>query len=202
MRRVLTAVALAAVATLAAHFALGGVDAEAPDAVAAGTPGAPDEVLPALHAVALDGTAVPAQAYRGRLLVLNVWAPWCAPCRREMPSLVRLHARLDPARFQVVALAADQDRVAVAEYVGERALPFVTWTTPDRAESLARLAIDRIPTTLVVAPDGRVLARVVGPREWDAPPIVAELEAMAEQAERAGARAPGDRVVAETDGGR
>jgi thiol-disulfide isomerase/thioredoxin len=202
MRRVLTAVALLAVAALAVRFALGGVRAEAPDAIAAAAPGAPGEVLPVLHAVALDGTVVPPQAYRGRLLVLNVWAPWCAPCRREMPSLARLHARLDPARFQVVALAADEDRVAVAEYAGERALPFATWATPSRSESLARLAVDRIPTTLVVAPNGRVLARVVGPREWDAPSIVAELEAMAEEAGRAAPPASGDRARAGVgDGG-
>ena len=195
MRRALAATTVVAAAALAARLAIGGIQGEALQAGVAGTPvaadvpHASDDVLPVLQVIALDGTVVPPQAYRGRLLVLNVWAPWCAPCRREMPSLARLHARLDPARFQVAALAADEDRVAVAEYVGERALPFVTWTTPNRAESLARLGVDRIPTTLVVAPDGRVLARVVGPREWDAAPIVAELEAMAEQAERAGARA-------------
>jgi thiol-disulfide isomerase/thioredoxin len=150
-----------------------------------------------LHAVGLDGAEVPPEAYRGRLLVLNVWAPWCAPCRREMPSLARLHARLDPARFQVAALAADEDRVAVAEYAAERALPFATWATPNRSESLARLAVDRIPTTLVVAPDGKVLARVVGPREWDAPSVVARLEAMEEAAARGGRGASGTRVTTE-----
>lgn len=192
MRRALIAVALVAVAALAARFALGGVHIGVANA-GAGAPGAPGEVLPELKAVRLDGSPVSPDAYRGRLLVLNVWAPWCAPCRREMPSLARLHARLDPSRFAVAALAADEDRVAVAEYVTQRELPFAAWATPNRSESLERLAIDRIPTTLVVAPDGRVLARVVGPRDWDAPSVVAELEAMESDVARAGARQPGAR---------
>jgi thiol-disulfide isomerase/thioredoxin len=202
MKRALTAVVAVAVAALAARVAIGRIEGGAPEAVVAVVPDAAavaafsGEVLPSLRAVGMDGAAVPPGAYRGRLLVLNVWAPWCAPCRREMPSLARLHARLDPARFHVAALAADEDRVAVAEYASERALPFAVWATPDRSESLARLGVDRIPTTLIVAPDGRVLARVVGPREWDAPAIVAELEAMAVHPGLAGARSVGDRVLA------
>ena len=184
MRRAATVVALLASAALIAGLASA---FGAREEVTAGT----RDMLPVLQARDMDGRDVAPEAYRGRLLVLNVWATWCAPCRREMPSLARLHSRLDPARFAVAALAAEEDLLGVAEYMKQRDLPFPAWATTDRSASLARLAIDRIPTTLVVAPDGTVLARVIGPREWDAPTIVAELEAMADEhfAKRAGPRA-------------
>lgn len=116
---------------------------------------------------------------RGRVLVLNVWATWCAPCRRELPSLDRLARTLDDRRFVVALLSADVDTLRAEEYLHQRGIRATALVPVMRGEALAALAIDRVPTTLILAEDGALVARVLGPREWDSPQIIDELETVA-----------------------
>ena len=67
--------------------------------------------LPSLAVADLGGRLSTIDSLRGRILVLNVWATWCAPCRREMPSLDQLHRELDPSRYLVVGIAVDDDPI-------------------------------------------------------------------------------------------
>ena len=123
----------------------------------------------------LDGTQTPIQSFRGKLLVLNVWATWCPPCRREMPSLERLSKSADPKRFAVAAIATDDSVHAVREFLAQYHITFPIYRdTPTNAANL--LGVRIYPETLLIAPDGRIVQRITGEREWDSPEMLKLLE--------------------------
>jgi thiol-disulfide isomerase/thioredoxin len=134
---------------------------------------------PALAVHSLNGQAgaLPAQADAPRLI--NLWARWCAPCRRELPSLQRLAARLGPHQVEVLALAVEEDAFALREYVAALRLALPVWRlTPAESQRLAGQGT--LPHTWLVAPSGRVLARWPGERDWDQPALQQQLLALAE----------------------
>lgn len=101
-------------------------------------------------------------ATEGRTLVINFWATWCAPCRREMPDLQRLSDRLDPARYRVIGISVDTDRNLVREFVRAYAIRFPIRQDHGRRLASAVLGLEVYPTTFVVSPDGIVVARIDG----------------------------------------
>ena len=111
--------------------------------------------------------------FRGKIVLLNIWATWCTPCRREMPSLDRLQAQLGGADFQVVPLSIDQSGVGVVRKfyteVGLKALPIYIDTEGGATRTLATIGV---PATLLIDREGRELGRLIGPAEWDEGPIV------------------------------
>ncbi|MBI2313887.1 MAG: TlpA family protein disulfide reductase [Betaproteobacteria bacterium] len=137
---------------------------------AAGDP-FPDLALERLE----GGTTSPA-GYRGKVVVLNVWGTWCAPCRKEMPSLQGLAAKTDRARVAVLGLATDADRNLVREFLLQYRIEFPIFLDPDRVQSTAVLRVRGFPETFIIAPDGRLLARVLGERDWEAPAVLHALE--------------------------
>lgn len=119
--------------------------------------------------------------FRGKLVVLNVWATWCAPCREEMPALDRLQATLGGPGFEVVALSVDQQGVPLVrrffDDLGIKSLQL--YVDPSAQEGL-RLAGAGLPTTLLVDRSGREIGRHLGPAKWDDSQIVEALRKMAE----------------------
>ncbi len=111
---------------------------------------------------------------RGKVVVLNLWATWCPPCVREMPSLDRLQAALGGADFEVVALSVDRSGAAVVlpflEKLGIGALDIYLDTS---SRVLRTLAINGLPTTVLIDRDGREVGRVIGPAEWDSDEAIA-----------------------------
>ncbi len=125
-----------------------------------------------------DGSDITLDRFRGKLVVLNFWATWCAPCRREMPTLDRLQESLGGERLEVVALSIDRDGAERVdpffEKIGVRRLQ--RYLDPRNALGKA-MAVRRLPTTIVLDAEGREIGRLEGPAEWDAPEIVAFLAA-------------------------
>lgn len=114
--------------------------------------------------------------FRGKLVLVNIWATWCAPCREEMPALDRLQQALGGPDFEVVALSIDKDGMAAVrrfyDEIGVRALaPYVDPSM--RAGSALRIV--GVPTTLLLDRQGGERWRKTGPEKWDAPEIVAAL---------------------------
>lgn len=121
--------------------------------------------------------ALAAPELRGKMVVLNVWATWCPPCRREMPGLERLSKTLDSNRFAVVGMSTDADEQLASEFLFQNGISFTNFF--DRNGRLAReLGLKVYPETFLIAPDGTLVVRIPGYREWDSPEIVAELEAI------------------------
>jgi thiol-disulfide isomerase/thioredoxin len=140
-------------------------------------PGAVDGPLPAVTVADLGGRVSTTDQWRGRVVVLNVWATWCAPCRREMPSLDALNRSLDPSRFVVAGVSVDDDPIAVREYLVQHRLGFPNYIAAKRSAVLAALGLRGIPATFVVAADGTILQRHSGPRDWNTGDVRASLEA-------------------------
>jgi thiol-disulfide isomerase/thioredoxin len=112
--------------------------------------------------------------FRGRLVLLNLWATWCVPCRKEMPALDRLQARLGGSGFEVVALSIDRKGLsAVQPFYQELGLKALRIYVDQSGEAADQLGAPNIPTTLLVGRNGRELGRVTGVVEWDRPPVEA-----------------------------
>ena len=134
-----------------------------------------EKLVPEITLTDLSGVQTSIQAYRGKLLVLNVWATWCPPCRREMPSLERLSKSVDSNRIVVASIATDQSVNAVKEFMTQYKITFPTFTdTPTNVANT--LGVMVYPETLLIAPDGKIVQRILGEREWDSPEIRKILE--------------------------
>lgn len=116
------------------------------------------------------GKVVKLADWKGKVVLLNLWATWCGPCRKEMPSLDRLQKALGSDKFEVVALAVDRNGAdAVLKFLDsikvEKLTPYIDATT----RSGATLKAVGMPTTLLIGKDGREIGRFMGPAEWDGP---------------------------------
>ena len=115
--------------------------------------------------------------FRGQVWVLNLWATWCAPCREEMPSLNRLHARLQGTHTQVIALSLGDSPAALQRFRQHTALEMPVLVDRDRA-ILRTWGVRILPTTIVFDASGRARLKHVGERNWDDPSVVSQLEAL------------------------
>lgn len=128
-----------------------------------------------------DGNGQPTDlaAFRGRLVLLNIWATWCAPCREELPTLDALQAQLGGPGFAVIALSIDQGGLAVAqpflERIGVTRLRAYADTFGEASE---RYSATGVPLVLVIDPQGREIGRRVGRATWDNPATVALLHSL------------------------
>lgn len=121
-----------------------------------------------------DGRTASFADFGGKVVLVNVWATWCAPCVREMPTLDRLEAALGGADFAVVAVAVDRQGLpAVARFYETHGIanlhPFVD---PSYAVPRA-LGVVGLPTTVLLDRAGREIGRLVGGAEWDSPEAIA-----------------------------
>jgi thiol-disulfide isomerase/thioredoxin len=123
-----------------------------------------------------DGKTLSLRDFADKLVLVNLWATWCAPCRREMPSLERLQTRLGD---KITVLAISEDRggsKAVAPFIAKFGLKVVkTYLDPESAVGHA-FKVDGLPTSFLIDRQGRVLGRVEGEAEWDSPKMLAIID--------------------------
>ena len=109
--------------------------------------------------------------YRGKPLIINVWASWCGPCRSEMASLNRLAQRYNGNQFFIIGISTDDDGAAAANAVRKEKLSFSNYLDSHvLLENM--LGADTIPLTVLVDANGRVLDKVRGAHAWDSPDYV------------------------------
>lgn len=136
--------------------------------------------LPAFRFSDQDGHPLTVEAFRGRVVLLNVWATWCEPCRKEMPTLDRLQANAGSASFEVIALSIDNDGVpAVRQFYRETGVRHLRIYNDATLDVTTRLGIAGVPTTLLIDRDGHEIGRALGPAEWDAPDVLAAIRKQA-----------------------
>ena len=104
--------------------------------------------------------------YRGKPLLINVWASWCGPCRMEMGSLERLAWREEGKRFTVIGISTDDSEPAAKRYL-QQANATLNHYIDHALELENMLGAERLPLTILVDANGRVLAKYSGAREWD-----------------------------------
>ncbi len=121
-----------------------------------------------------DGARRSVADFRGRAVLLNLWATWCEPCKREMPALDKLQAELGGPRFEVVAVNVDTRNLdrpkAWLEDTGIRSLAYFSDKQAKIFQTLRRAGLaEGMPTTLLFDAHGCRLGRVSGPAEWASP---------------------------------
>ena len=133
--------------------------------------------LPEVRFGTEGGTTRTLADFRGRVILLNIWATWCIPCRTEMPTLDALQADLGSSRFEVVTLSIDKGGVPVVrKFYDEIGVKHLTMFVDQTMLSYTNLRIIGLPTTMIVDADGRELARLIGPARWNDPAMAAFLK--------------------------
>jgi peroxiredoxin len=117
----------------------------------------------------INGKMVSLSDYRGQVVLLNIWATWCAPCVEEMPSLEKLHQELKDEEFVILAGSIDESGAAVVRpFMKKHKLNFPALI--DSAGILKDLyQTTGVPESFVIDKQGRILEEVIGPRDWAAP---------------------------------
>jgi thiol-disulfide isomerase/thioredoxin len=126
------------------------------------------EPLAATAFVDASGKERSLEDWRGKAVLLNLWATWCAPCRKEMPALDRLQAELGSDKFEVVAVSVDKTGVEGAKKFLDQIKVTKLGVFADPSVRLGTsLKAIGMPTTLLIDREGREVGRLVGPAEWD-----------------------------------
>jgi thiol-disulfide isomerase/thioredoxin len=142
---------------------------------------APTEPKPVPELTFLDaeGNEVSLADFQGDVVVLNLWATWCAPCRREMPSLDRLQAKFGGDGLEVIALSLDRGDVAkVRAFFDELKISHLAVYQDPQARAGRELEAPGLPTTIVIDRSGQEVGRLLGPAEWDSEEALAVIKAL------------------------
>jgi peroxiredoxin len=137
-----------------------------------------NEPAPALALRDLDGNEVRLDGFKGRTIVVNFWATWCAPCVAEMPSLRRLRSALAPSGVEVIAVNLQENAARIRPFAEKLGLDFPIVRDHDGSVTRA-WAVRVFPTTFVVGPDQRIALVAIGDVEWDAPDVLSQVRAVA-----------------------
>ena len=115
----------------------------------------------------LDGNEVRLEDLRGKIVILNIWATWCAPCREEMPSIERLHAHFKGRDLTVLAVSVDMARAELIKaFVEEHNYTFTVLHDP-RGNIMKWFGVRLIPVTYIIDKSGKVAGKAVGLRDWN-----------------------------------
>jgi thiol-disulfide isomerase/thioredoxin len=128
---------------------------------------APDFSLPDM-----DGELHALQDYRGKVVLINFWATWCPPCRREMPALEQLYSKLADQAFAVLAVNQWEDADHVFAYMGDlNVIPSFPILFDPESKVSADYGVKGLPTSFLLDKQGRVVFRAVGGRAFDHPDV-------------------------------
>jgi thiol-disulfide isomerase/thioredoxin len=106
--------------------------------------------------------------WRGKVVLLNLWATWCLPCRKEMPALDRLQTEMGSDRFEVVAVSVDRTGLQGArKFLDETKAGRLALYADPSARLASTLRAVGLPATLLIDAEGREIGRLLGPAEWD-----------------------------------
>jgi thiol-disulfide isomerase/thioredoxin len=126
------------------------------------------EALPEIKFQDAEGRERTLAHWRGKVVLLNLWATWCLPCRKEMPSLDRLQAALGSDKFEVVALSVDRKGLeASKKFLDETKVEKLGLYVDASTRANSTLRVVGLPATLLIDAEGREIGRLLGPAEWD-----------------------------------
>ena len=127
----------------------------------------PRKDIPAFTFKDAAGTDKTLADFKGRVVLLNLWATWCAPCRKEMPDLARLQKEIGGPGFDVVALSLDRKGAeASSAFLKETGADNLALYTDVESKALSAVNALGLPATLLIDKDGKEAARLLGPAAW------------------------------------
>ena len=146
-----------------AHFSLSNPRLPAPDAVVSDP----------------DGKSLSLASFRGRVVLVNFWATWCIPCLKEMPTLDGLERALGGPDFTVAAVSIDRGGAATtAPWLEQNGIKNLTFYLDPESRAAFAFRANELPASVLIDRQGRVVGRMVGPAEWDAPEAKALIRAV------------------------
>ncbi|HEX6441138.1 MAG TPA: TlpA disulfide reductase family protein [Stellaceae bacterium] len=156
-----------ALALLVALSAASAAEEEKPPKIGEFIPASPPQPAPQLSFTDLDGKAASLADFKGKLLVLNLWATWCHPCLEEMPALEQLQVNI-PDKLVVAAVSEDRGgRKIVEPFVDKLGLKKVKIYLDPKSDVGHLFEVRGLPTTIVIGSDGKVVGKIEGPADWD-----------------------------------
>lgn len=130
----------------------------------------------------IDGRMVSLEDYKGKFVLLNFWATWCAPCRKEMPAMSNLHNEFGGEGLEVVGVHVGPSLAGVKKFL--ESVPVSFTVLMDKDMSLASWGVRGLPTTFLINPEGKLVYQAVGERVWDSPEMVKFLKNLVTKYER------------------
>jgi peroxiredoxin len=114
----------------------------------------------------LNGQQVSLSDHRGRVVLVNIWATWCPPCRQEMPSMQKLYERFKGENFEILAVSLDSTgREAVGPFMRKMNLTFPALLDPE--ENIRPLyGITGVPESFIIDKEGILVEKIIGPMDW------------------------------------
>jgi peroxiredoxin len=132
---------------------------------------------PAFSIRADNGKVITARDFGGKLLILNFWATWCAPCVYEIPSLNELQRRLGPDGLVVLGVSQDQSETDYKAFLDRFHVAFLTARQPDESIKI-RYGTIQIPESYIIDRNGKVIEKVVSEADWTSAPMVQYLRSL------------------------
>jgi len=137
----------------------------------------PPKAAPDFRLADVTGKEHRLRDYRGKLVVVNFWATWCAPCRRELPSMQRLWQARGGKDLVILAVAVGEDPAVVREFAdGFDPRPGFPLLPDPASRLLDAWPVIGLPTSFVIDPRGRIVASVLGDVNWESPEVAAQLD--------------------------
>jgi thiol-disulfide isomerase/thioredoxin len=134
----------------------------------------PRPPAPAVALGGVEGAAVPLSALKGKVVLVNFWATWCAPCLEEMPALDRLQARIGRDDFLVAAVSIDRGgRDTAVPWLEDHGVKNLTLYLDPQSRAALAFRVTELPVSVILDRAGNIVGRMVGPAEWDAPEALA-----------------------------
>jgi thiol-disulfide isomerase/thioredoxin len=138
----------------------------------------PPKPMPDLEFLDADDKSLRLANLTGKARLINLWATWCAPCVKEMPSLDRLQAALPRDKFVVLPISLDgPSKAKVAPFYKDRELTNLGIYYDKGRKAMSVLGVSLLPTSILVDPAGRELGRIEGDADWDTPEGIALMKA-------------------------
>jgi thiol-disulfide isomerase/thioredoxin len=131
---------------------------------------------PALAFTTRDGTQKQLADFKGKLVLVNLWATWCVPCVEEMPALDRLQAQLGD-KLAILAISEDRqgDKV-VAPFLAQHAIQHLAIFLDPKTAATNEFGAEGLPTSYLIARDGTIVGKEEGAAAWDSPEMLAKLQ--------------------------
>ena len=131
---------------------------------------------PALKLLDIDDEVVDLKTLKGKVVIINFWATWCPPCRREMPSLQKLYNKVSNKNVVVLAVDVGESADKVDDYLSNIS-PEVTFQAllDTKSETMVRWKVRGLPSTFIVNKKGKVVYKAIGGREFDSDGIIKQI---------------------------
>ena len=132
---------------------------------------------PAFELRDMEGETRKLSDYRGQPLIVNFWATWCPPCRAEMPAMNRAWHKIKNAGIGMIAINVGEDEDTIFAFTGDYPVDFTILLDQD-SNTIEQWPIKGLPTTFVLDPEGNIIYRAIGGREWDDEALLDKVRAL------------------------